>query len=191
MILSQNNSGRAFEYGIAASISRQLPAVLQDGIEIRNAKRCFELADYEERQKIFKASDEITAFLIAHDKRLTDTNCSVSLQSDQHGKHGDVRDVIVRNPKTKDEIGISAKNRHFAVKHSRLSEQINFGSDWMNIPNSNTYFHTIVPIFRELRSRQRRNERWRDIPDKVQRFYIPILQAFQTEIELIFNKVTI
>jgi hypothetical protein len=46
---------------------------------------------------------------------------------------------------------------------------------------STDYFHRVTPIFRELRSRQRRGELWREIPDKRQRFYQPILYAFETE----------
>ena len=98
-----------------------------------------------------------------------------------------MRDVIVYNTALSQEIGISAKNRHWAVKHSRLSEQIDFGSDWFGVRCSSNYFHTIVPIFRELHSRKRRNEKWRDIPNKKQLYYMPVLQAFHTEMSELFE----
>lgn len=185
--VSQNDSGRAFEYGIAVSFSRLLNAPITDGKQVRKAKLCFEQAKEKEQLKIVKAADEICLFIIAHDKRLTQSHCSISIQSDQKGKDGDVRDVIIYNSKLKEEIGISAKNRHSAVKASRLSEQIDFGSDWMGIRCSDAYFHTVVPLFREMRSRKGRGELWKDIADKKQRFYMPILQAFQSEMQLLFK----
>ncbi len=51
----------------------------------------------------------------------------IEIQPDYRGKDGDVRDVI--NARTDDswEIGFSAKNNHKALKHSRLSPNIDFG----------------------------------------------------------------
>lgn len=187
MTLSQNDSGRAFEYGIAVSFSRLLPATLQDNVQIRKAKQCFINSELSEQKKIVQASDEVVLFILGHDKRFTDSDCIVSMQSDQEGGKGDVRDVLVHNTKLNQTIGISAKNRHYAVKHSRLSEQIDFGFDWMGIHCSDAYSHTVVPIFRELRSRKRKGEQWKDIADKKQRFYMPILQAFQTEMKQLFD----
>ncbi|NQT83123.1 HaeIII family restriction endonuclease [bacterium] len=185
MRLSQNETGRAFEYGVALSLSKYLPAPIQDGVQIRRAKRCFEVCDETEQHNILRASSEVTAFLAAHDVRLSETGCSIRLQSDQLGRQGDVRDIIVHNAKLNEEIGISAKNRHLAVKHSRLSERIDFGFDWLGIHCSQNYFDKVTPIFRELRSRKRRGEKWRDIPNKRQLYYMPVLQAFRTEIQLL------
>jgi hypothetical protein len=184
--LSQNDSGRAFEYGIAVSLSRFLNAEIEDSKQVRKAKKCFEDSKEAEQIKIVKASDEIVLFIIAHDKRLTDKNCTIKLQSDQKGQTGDVRDIIVYNSKLKEEIGISAKNRHSAVKASRLSEQIDFGTDWMGIRCSDAYFHQVVPLFREMRSRGKKGELWVNMTDKKHRFYMPILQAFQSEMQLLF-----
>lgn len=181
MSLSQNDTGRAFEYGIALSLSNCLPAPIRAGRQIQKAKECFEACSQTEQQNIVAAAREVAAFLAAHDDRLSDTGCSIYLQSDQLGQQGDVRDVIVHNTTLNADIGISAKNRHVAIKHSRLSETINFGSDWLGVSCSDDYFHTISPIFQELRARQGRGERWRDITNKMQLYYIPVMQAFQTE----------
>jgi hypothetical protein len=135
-----------------------------------------------------QSSREAVFFINAHDNRLSDKHCQVKLQSDQEGVHGDVRDIIITNNKLNEEIGISAKNRHWAVKHSRLSEQIDFGYDWFGIHCSDNYSHQVTPIFRELRSRQHRGEKWQDIDDKKQRYYMPILQAFHTEMDTLFKK---
>jgi len=181
--LSRNNSGRAFEYGIAVSFSEYLPAPIQETPQIKKAKECFELSNEKEQKKIVKAASEVAAFLVAHDRRLTEKGCTISLQSDQMGQQGDVRDIIIRNSKLNKEIGISAKNRHFAIKHPRLSEQGDFGFDWFGIHCSAQYFQQITPIFRELNSRKKRGETWNEIPDKKQRFYMPILQAFIAEMD--------
>ena len=49
------------------------------------------------------------------------------------------------------------------------------------------YFQRVTPIFRELRSRQEKHEKWRDIPDKKQRYYMPVLQAFSDELQRLFQ----
>ena len=148
MSLSQNDMGRAFEYGIAVSMSSIIPAEVIDNEQIQNSKSCFESCPNNEKQKIVKASSESTAFLVAHEKEFSDTRgFTIQIQTDQMGGQGDVRDVIIRNNSTGKEIGISAKNRHFAVKHSRLSEQIDFGSSWFGLPCSSDYFHMLSILF--------------------------------------------
>lgn len=187
MKLSQNDMGRAFEYAIAAKLADYLPAPLSDSLQMQTAKRCFVLCPDIEQNKMVLASHEAIAFLVAHDVRLSETDCHVSLQSDQNGKLGDVRDIIVYNSRINDYIGISAKNRHFAVKHSRLSERIDFGTDWLGIRCSDNYFHQITPIFRELNTRRRRGDVWNTIVNKKQLYYMPILQAFHTEMSSLFQ----
>lgn len=182
MSLSRNDLGRAFEYGIAVSFSEYLPAPIQDNVQVRKARNCFELCTEKEQTSIVKASTEATAFLTAHDNRLAENSCFISIQSDQRGQYGDVRDIIIHNTKLKQEIGISAKHHHWAVKHS-----INFGHDLFRVNCSDNYFHQVTPIFRELRTRQRMGVKWRDIPDKKQRYYMPILQAFSQEIQALLK----
>jgi len=187
MSLSQNDMGHAFENGIAVSLSRYLPAAIEQSTQMQKAMQCFQSCPSDEQQNIVKASSEATAFLVAHDDRLSEHDCSVMLQSDQMGKFGDVRDVIVHNANLDEDVGISTKNRHWAVKHSRLSERIDFGADWFGIRCSDRYFHQVTPIFRELNSRRRRGNQWRDIPNKKQLYYMPILQAFHTEMQSLFQ----
>ena len=97
MKLSQNDTGRAFEYGIAVAFSEHLPASLKISKQLTLAKECFERCLLDEQRHIVLASKEAVAFLTAHDNRLSDTDCIVYLQSDQRGQVGDVRDVIVEN----------------------------------------------------------------------------------------------
>jgi len=188
MSLSQHDMGRAFEYSIALCLSEYLPAPIEDSLSVLNARKCFVLAPDHERENMKAAAKEAVVFIVAHDIRLAEKNCTISIQTDQVGRYGDVRDIIIDNTKLKQQVGISAKNRHRAVKHSRLSERIDFGNDWFAVHCSDSYFHKIVPIFRELNDRKQRGEKWRDIPDKRQIYYMPILQAFRCEMALLFEK---
>jgi hypothetical protein len=83
------------------------------------------------------------------------------------------------------EIGVSAKNNHRAVKHSRLSKDIDFGQKWLGIPNSETYFSEIMPIFTFLEEKRNmdKSTKWSSISNKSDKVYVPILNAFKKELE--------
>lgn len=177
---SQVQSGHAFEYGIACAFKRVFNSKLNEDKVITRARNAFQNCNEKEQEKIFKASDEIVAFLIAHDNNLKPHDgYEIYLQSDMSGGEGDVRDVVIKH--NKKEVGISAKNRHSAVKHSRVSEKIDFGYKWFGVPCDPAYFHQIVPIFGELRTLHRTGTYWRDLENKSNRFYIPVLNAFREE----------
>ena len=87
-------------------------------------------------------------FLIDIEPRLSHSISSkdilqLEIISDAQGQSGDVRDVLAIRLLQKWEIGISAKNNHRAVKHSRLSSNIDFGGKWLGIPCSSQYFDEI------------------------------------------------
>lgn len=178
---SQVESGHAFEYGIAYAFNRLYrTSTLRNDQFMQRAEQSFSGCNNTEQEKIVRAADEIAIFLIAHDNNLRPRDgYNIWLQSDMEGVSGDVRDVVIGH--VNHEVGISAKNRHAAVKHSRLSERIDFGRKWLGIPCDPVYFHQIVPIFRELRTLRRQRIYWRDLTNKSQRFYIPILNAFRDE----------
>jgi hypothetical protein len=181
----QVESGRTFEFGIAYIFNDLLKNsnLIQDSA-LSIARQAFNQSEEHERQKILKASNEIVRFLISHDKSLLfNERYSILLQKDKTGEGGDVRDIVVRT--SKHSIGISAKNRHTAVKHSRLSDKIDFGKQWFDIPCSLEYHEAIGPIFLELRQLNRHKLLWRDLENKSARFYVPILSAFHEEISRI------
>ena len=102
--------------------------------------------------------------------------------ADKKGQKGDVRDVLcVRNEKGWN-IGLSCKNNHEAVKHSRLSRTIDFGKEWLGYPVSENYKNIISPLFDELDELKSKKARWAGIDKKDERFYIPILKAFLEEL---------
>ena len=118
----------------------------------------------------------------------------ISLQleilTDQQGQLGDVRDVLAIRLAQKWEIGVSAKNNHRAVKHSRLSKTIDFGEKWIGIKSSENYFNEINPIFDSLSKLQRESDRtktWKSLGDYHSSIYVPILDAFKKELIRIYN----
>lgn len=95
-----------------------------------------------------------------------------------------MRDVILIRSLQKWEIGVSAKNNHRAVKHSRLSQLIDFGDKWLGVPCSKAYFEEINPIFdmlNEIRNKDK-STKWTSIKNMHQVVYIPILNAFKKEL---------
>ncbi len=54
---------------------------------------------------------------------------TLSLQKDKLGETGDVRDILIDFDRFC--IGLSVKHNHDAVKHSRLSKNLDFGEKWL------------------------------------------------------------
>lgn len=104
------------------------------------------------------------------------------------GIAGDVRDILCIRRQNQWEIGISCKHNHSAVKHSRLSPTIDFGKSWFDIPCSQEYFNNINPLFEELRRMSERKMLWRELENKEERFYIPLLTAFVKELMRLDNE---
>lgn len=184
--MTQVQSGKGFEYGIAYQLREIAEAEIIENKHLQNARYYFEQCSNQEQDKIMRAAKEIIIFLAAHDSRIEQHVCKVELQSDQEGGKGDVRDIVIETPSGG--IGISAKNRHLAVKHPRLSDRIDFGMKWVNHSVSQTYWDEVRPLFREMRSRKEKKQFWRDIPDKEDRFYVPLLHAFNLELQRICDK---
>lgn len=180
---SQVESGKAFEYGLALKFASILEANIVNNKYLKNAKAYFNTC--EEKEKILYAASEAIHFLQSVDDRLSEYDCEIRTQSDQAGAKGDVRDIIICNTHINQEIGISAKNRHDAVKHSRLSNRIDFGEKWFAYPCSKEYFSNIKPVFDMLSLLRSQGEYFRDIPNKEDEVYVPILNAFRNEMLVI------
>ncbi len=105
------------------------------------------------------------------------------IQPDAKGEEGDVRDILIVRRGIRWEIGLSIKHNHFAVKHSRLSRALDFGKHWFSVPCSQTYWTDVYPIFLYLTEECKKETKWRDLPDKENDVYIPLLTAFMNEIK--------
>lgn len=178
--LSQTDSGKAWEYGLALQCAEMfnLHAQLAANSPRNRSEEAYNRLSTRDRRLVDRAANEAAIFLRAHDERLVDAQ-RVVLQSNIQGQHGDVRDILIQT--SNETVGISAKHRHDALKHSRLSGSIDFGLLWYEVPCSATYWQTVFPVFDSLRDMQ--GKEWSDLPDKHDSYYRPILGAFIEEIK--------
>lgn len=188
---SQTEAGKAFEYALLNESYKYLSVKNKVNVNkdssYRIAEKCFNLFSIDEQTRYSKASKVAIKHIVELEPRVdnpvsSEDNLTLQIVADAEGIKGDVRDVLFIRSNQKWEIGISAKNNHKAVKHSRLSDKIDFGKEWLDLNCSNNYFSTISPIFAELRELKKQNELWRNLKDKYKRYYIPILEAFKTEL---------
>lgn len=177
--VTQTESGKAWEYGLARKFADMLNSPMKFDKARVKSQDSYDLLPQHDRNRIDRAAGEVVAFLLAYDERLANTRY-VQIQGDKAGIEGDVRDILLQSAKA--EIGISAKHRHNALKHSRLSDSIDFGKNWYGVPCSGDYWDTITPIFDDLRKRKDEKQRWSELSNKEDGFYVPILNAFISEV---------
>lgn len=191
---TQTKNGKAFEYALLNAFLERLEILTSVSV-IENevykiAKKYYESFGKTERGLYNLNASFAVNFLIDLEPRLSNginkgDVLQLEIVSDKQGQAGDVRDVLAIRSLQKWEIGISAKNNHRAVKHSRLSNDINFGEKWLGVPCSPKYFTEIKPIFDELaklRTASKATQKWTTLGDYHSSVYVPILDAFRKEL---------
>ena len=176
---NQTESGKAWEYGLARQFASAAGVAMVVNRPRYQSQTAYDLLPADEKQAVDRAANEAMAFLRAHDTRLSRAN-RVLIQSDQVGQDGDVRDILVITH-SEEIIGISAKHRHLGLKHSRLSDSIDFGAVWYGNPCSDQYWNVVQPLFNRLRTTA--VHRWSELERKHEEYYVPVLQAFIEEVE--------
>ena len=188
---TQTEAGKAFEYALIKQFYDFLSPLhaveLKEDSSFQVAKNCFNLFVLKEQEKYLSAAKVAIKHIIEIEPKLENSTSSYDILTlqvapDSEGIKGDVRDIIFIRSFENWEIGISAKNNHKAVKHSRLSDKIDFGKEWLGLRCSNTYYDQVLPIFLELRQLKEQYELWRNLKDKHKRYYVPILEAFKREL---------
>ena len=191
----QVQTGKAFEYALLMAFYERLSVLttvnIIENLSFSNAEKCFSNFSENEQDKYRLNASAAINFLIDLEPRLSnDINKSDVLQleivSDKEGQLGDVRDVLAIRALQKWEIGVSAKNNHKAVKHSRLSNKIDFGEKWLGFKCSNEYFDEIQPVFKELdtiKKNSNSTQKWSSLGNYHLSIYVPILNAFKRELE--------
>lgn len=196
----QMTMGKSFEYALLVQFEEKLKdktnleVVKNSSFDI--AKDCFGSVSTTEKSEYLLSASFAVNFLMDIEPRLSndvgkDDILQLEISSDDRGKYGDVRDVLTIRLLQKWEIGISAKNNHRAVKHSRLSSKIDFGEKWLGIKNSKEYFDTVTPIFDDLKKIKKESggkKKWSELGDYHSTIYIPILKAFIKELGNLYNK---
>lgn len=192
----QNIIGKAFEYATLITLYNSLLTSQQVEIiktaAFKNAELSYDLTGASLKINMSLAAKAAIKILLKMEPQLENPKDNaplfLSLQEDSSGQKGDVRDILTIRKQNNWEIGISCKHNHSAVKHNRLSSNIDFGKSWFGIPVSQTYFNEINPIFSELRKMKEKKLLWRDIENKEERFYIPLLKSFIAELKRLDNK---
>lgn len=194
-IQKSNSNGRAYEYAWLQSLYKRLSEIRKTEI-IHNSsleanKKAWSLID-EETQDIFITSAEAAiATVLELEPRMLEGESEIltlELQKDEKGICGDVRDILIKRDNIEWEVGLSIKHNHDAVKHSRLSYKLDFGKEWFGVPCSDEYWKSIKPIFDMLIEEKEKGRKWSEIKDKGHTVYLPILQAFISEIKLANQK---
>lgn len=189
--------GKAFEYACLATmgvcLSEKGATVVTDkGSAFRTAFDCFLRLEVAAQRNMWNAAMAGVRYVIECEPRLWNPKqepISLRLQTDSAGKQGDVRDLLCVRMKGPWEIGISCKHNHQAVKHPRLSGDIDFGRDWLKHPCSQAYFNQVRPIFARLRTLQQAGVLWEDLEDK-ESIYDQILSAFCAELSRLYHQHT-
>ena len=191
----QTKTGKAFEYALLKEFYQRLKSpnnnvVIVDSEPYQTAKKCFESFSEDEQGLYSLVSSAAINFLVDIEPRLSNSispkdTLKLEKVTDSEGQSGDVRDVLAIRLLQKWEIGISAKNNHRAVKHSRLSQKIDFGEKWLGLPCSQKYFEEIKPIFNYLTELKATDNSTKltSISDMHKRIYVPLLNAFKSELE--------
>lgn len=109
-------------------------------------------------------------------------------QKDNTGETGDVRDLVIHRDEVKWEVGMSVKHNHEAIKHSRLSSNLDFGEKWFGYPCSEQYWNEVTPIFNALTEKKEKKETWSSVSNKSETVYMPILNAFMEEINRTYKE---
>lgn len=184
-----NNQGRAYEFICLLTLSQEINKIRKAEIEVNSAYHAAEHAwdmISDELKSILKQSAVAAVSTIFDMEPMIVENCddilSLKIQTDNEGKEGDVRDIVIARKDVKWEIGLSLKHNHFAVKHSRLAKGLDFGNKWFGIPCSENYWNDIKPIFDYLSGQKSKDKKWSELPSKDTVVYVPLLQAFMNEL---------
>jgi len=182
-------NGKAYEYACVLALVdlvspvRAIKVEESSSVDIARGRFEDDIDAVEQNQMIKSAKVGIEAIIEMEPRIVEDSQdeLTVSLQPDNAAKKGDIRDVLIIRHKLEWEIGISVKHNHAALKHSRLSQTIDFGKEWVGVPCSENYFEEIRPIFERLNGLKEAGTKWRDLPDKMTGVYVPLLAAFMKE----------
>lgn len=188
---TQTQKGKSFEYACLKSLYETLidnqEVLIEENSAFEAARDFYNNIDVKIKNKMDLGASSAVKLILQLEPQLENPHSNkplyLSIQEDSEGIAGDVRDVLCIRRQNDWEIGLSCKHNHMAVKHSRLSDVNDFGQSWFGISCSQQYFDEIIPLFGELRQMRTQGVYWRDIKNKEERYYVPILQAFINEIK--------
>ncbi len=185
-----NNQGRAYEYAWCLALEQKLSVFKKVIVDKQNGfnacYRAYESLEKSLQERYLESAKQGVLLLLDCEPLLSEVigssqnEITLSLQKDKLGEVGDIRDILIYFDKFC--IGLSIKHNHDAVKHSRLSKDLDFGKKWLGVGVSQNYKDTIKPLFERLENAKKEGMLWRDFPNKEQEIYAPLLQAFKKEV---------
>lgn len=190
-----NNNGRGYEYAclkkLEERISKFRPVLIQYDSSYETSKSAFYSLDSSLQNILLISADAAASTIISLEPLIVedgDDSLTLSIQSDDRGKEGDVRDILAIRRNIQWEIGFSVKHNHEAVKHSRLSRTIDFGDKWYGVKCSDEYKSEVAPIFDRLDKDKANGLKWNQMSDKIEAVYKPLLKAFMDEVKRAYDK---
>lgn len=185
-----NNQGRAYEYAWCLALEQKLSVFKKVIVDKQNGfnacYRAYESLEKSLQERYLESAKQGVLLLLDCEPLLSEVigssqnGITLSLQKDKLGEIGDIRDILIYFDRFC--IGLSIKHNHDAVKHSRLSKDLDFGEKWLGVGVSQNYKDTIKPLFERLENAKKEGMLWRDFPNKEQEIYAPLLQAFKKEV---------
>ncbi len=185
-----NNQGRAYEYAWCLALEQKLSVFKKVIVDKQNGfnacYRAYESLEKSLQERYLESAKQGVLLLLDCEPLLSEVigssqnEITLSLQKDKLGEIGDIRDILIYFDRFC--IGLSIKHNHDALKHSRLSKDLDFGRKWLGVGVSQNYKDTIKPLFERLENAKKEGMLWRDFPNKEQEIYAPLLQAFKKEV---------
>ncbi|GAA8162534.1 hypothetical protein HpBT125_08110 [Helicobacter pylori] len=185
-----NNQGRAYEYAWCLALEQKLSVFKKVIVDKQNGfnacYRAYESLEKSLQERYLESAKQGVLLLLDCEPLLSEVikssqnGITLSLQKDKLGEIGDIRDILIYFDRFC--IGLSIKHNHDALKHSRLSKNLDFGGKWLGVGVSQNYKDTIKPLFERLENAKKEGMLWRDFPNKEQEIYAPLLQAFKKEV---------
>ncbi len=189
MSTSSNSQGRAYEYAWITALFEALSPIRKTKIVnnsgLNSNKRAWKAISQEKRELFTVSANAAVDAILELEPLMVDNNgdmLNLEFQKDESGEAGDVRDIVIRRDEIEWEVGLSIKHNHSAVKHSRLSNMLDFGNKWYNVPCSRSYWKDVNPIFEMLNCEMKLGTKWSELNDKENDVYVPLLQAFLDEL---------
>lgn len=189
MPISSNHNGRAFEFITLKQFEREISkfrsVLIDEGGGYAASAKSSEKITKELRLKLEKSAEIAVEIVLSLEPLILIQSTDMivlKILTDEAGKQGDVRDIVIEQPDIEWVIGLSLKHNHKAVKHSRLSKGLDFGKMWYKIPCSQNYWNNIKPVFDKLEILAHKKTEWKSIKDKGDIVYLPLLNAFMDEI---------
>ncbi len=185
-----NNQGRAYEYAWCLALEQKLSVFKKVIVDKQNGfnacYRAYESLEKSLQDRYLESAKQGVLLLLDCEPLLSEVigssqnEITLSLQKDKLGEIGDIRDILIYFDRFC--IGLSIKHNHDALKHSRLSKDLDFGEKWLGVGVFQNYKDTIKPLFERLENAKKEGMLWRDFPNKEQEIYAPLLQAFKKEV---------